>query len=188
MTAFRSIVADPPWPLKDKLPGPGRGAIKHYATMSVDDICALKLPPIGPDALLFLWRVSSMVEEAARVARAWGFRPVSEIVWEKTTAGGETRIGMGRYVRLAHETCMIATRGQGRLFIKDHGIPSIFRAPRREHSAKPEVFYDIVEKLAEGPYLELFARRERSGWTCVGDALGSRLDLPLAPSTGVKHG
>lgn len=186
--SFRTIVADPPWSFGDKLPGPGRGARKHYATMSVEDICALKLPPIGPDALLFLWRVSSMVEEAARVARAWGFRPVSEIVWVKTTAGGDVRMGMGRYSRLCHETCMIATRGQGRLFIKDHGIPSVLQAPRREHSEKPEAFFDLVERLAEGPYLELFARRQRPNWACVGDALGSRLDLPLAPSAGVQHG
>lgn len=186
MTNFRVVSADPPWPLKDKLPGPGRGAVKHYRTMTVADICALRLPPIGPDALLFLWRVSSMVEEAALVARAWGFRPVSEMVWEKIAADGALRIGMGRYVRLAHETCMIATRGQGRAFIKDHGVPSVFRAPRGAHSAKPEIFYDIVERLAEGPYLELFARRERAGWTCVGDELGSRLELPLA--SGVHHG
>lgn len=188
MNCFRSITADPPWPLADKLPGPGRGASKHYSTMSVKDICALRLPPIGPDALLFLWRVSSMVEEAALVARAWGFRPVSEIVWVKTDARGAVRIGMGRYVRLSHESCMIATRGQGRTFIKDHGVPSVIFAQRGAHSAKPEAFYALVERLAEGPHLELFARQERPGWTCVGDALGSRLELPLAPAAEVRHG
>jgi N6-adenosine-specific RNA methylase IME4 len=184
--AFRTVVADPPWSFDDKLPGPGRGAAKHYPTLSVADICALRLPPIGTDALLFLWRVSSMVEEAARVARAWGFRPVSEIVWVKTKAAGGVRIGMGRYSRLSHEVCMIATRGHGASLIKNHGVPSVFMAPRGKHSAKPEAFFEIVERLAEGPYLELFARRQRDGWTCVGDALGTRLDLPLAPE--VSHG
>ena len=176
------VVADPPWPLQDKLPGKGRGAVKHYPTMKVADICALRLPPVGADALLFLWRVSSMVEEASQVARAWGFRPVSEIVWVKTAANGTPRMGMGRYVRLAHETCMIATRGKGRLAIKNHCVRSVFEAPRGAHSAKPDAFYELVERLVDGPYLELFARRERAGWTCVGDELGSRLDLPLAPS------
>lgn len=184
---FRTIVADPPWKFGDRLPGPGRGAAKHYETMRVEDICALKLPPIGADALLFLWRVSAMVEEAALVARAWGFRPVSELVWVKTGADGKPRMGMGRYSRLSHEVCMIATRGSGVSFIKDHGVRSVLTAPRSEHSSKPDAFFTIVERLAEGPYLELFARRERPGWTTIGADLGSRLDLPLAP-TGVAHG
>lgn len=187
MTPFRVVCADPPWRFGDKLPGPGRGASKHYETMRVEDICALKLPPIGEDALLFLWRVSAMQEEALRVARAWGFRPVSEIVWVKRSPGAAVRMGMGRYVRGSHESCLIATRGQGVAFIKDHGVCSVFEAPRTEHSAKPDAFFALVERLAEGPYLELFARRSRPGWTTVGDALGSRLDLPLAP-TGGSHG
>lgn len=177
MIPFRVVAADPPWPISDKLPGPKRGAAKHYKTMTVEDICSIELPPIGPDALLFLWRLSSMVEEAARVARAWDFRPVSEIVWEKIAEDGSLRIGMGRYVRLSHETCMIATRGQGRLFIKDHSIPSIIRAQRGAHSAKPDIFYDTVERLVEGPYVELFARRQRRRWTCFGDEIGEPIDV-----------
>lgn len=188
MIPFRAIVSDPPWAFGDSLPGPGRGAAKHYATMRVEDICALRLPPIGPDALLFLWRVAAMVPEALRVVQAWGFRAVSEIVWEKTTPDGRPLLGMGRYVRNSHETCIIATRGSGALLIKDHAVPSVFRATRGVHSAKPEAFYKIVERLTEGPYLELFARRERVGWTCIGEAIGSRLELPLAPSGTGSHG
>lgn len=177
MIPFRAVCADPPWPFGDKLPGGGRGAAKHYETMSIDDICSLELPPIGNDALLFLWRVSAMQEEALRVARAWGFRPVSEIVWVKTGADGAVRMGMGRYVRAAHESCLVATRGQGRLLIKHHGIPSVFMASRGAHSAKPEAFYELVERLAEGPFLELFARRTRPAWTCIGTDLGSSLEV-----------
>ncbi len=179
---YRVVAADPPWRFGDKLPGPGRGAAKHYETMRVEDICALRLPPIASDALLFLWRVSAMVEEAARVARAWGFRPVSEIVWVKTGASGDVRMGMGRYTRQSHEVCMIAARGRAASLIKDHAVRSVFMAPRAQHSAKPDAFFELVERLTDGPRLEIFARRERAGWTTVGTELGSRLDLPLAPS------
>ena len=46
-------------------------------------------------------------------------------------------------------------------------------APRREHSRKPDEVYDRIERLAEGPYLELFARQSRRRW----DRLGNQVSL-----------
>jgi N6-adenosine-specific RNA methylase IME4 len=171
---FRVLAADPPWRFKDKLPGKGRGAEKHYPTMTTEEICSLRLPPLAGDSLLFMWRVASMQEDALRVCRAWGFRPVSEIVWCKP------RIGMGRYVRCSHETALIATRGRGHTLIEDHAMPSWFEAPRGAHSAKPDRFYEIVEQLVPtGPRVEYFARAERPGWTTVGNALGETIPFGL---------
>lgn len=82
--------------------------------------------------------------------------------------------GMGRYVRGAHETCLIARRGKGK--VRNKSVRSVFFAPAGAHSEKPEEFYQLVEQLAEGPYHELFARRRRPGWTCEGD------ELPALPS------
>jgi N6-adenosine-specific RNA methylase IME4 len=135
--------------------------------MSVEDIVAFPLPPLADDALLFLWRVSSMVEEAYQVTRAWGFVPKSEIVWEKLTSTGKPWFGMGRIVRASHETCIIAKRG--RPIIKSKSVRSRFAAQVDRHSAKPLVFYDIIESLADGPYVELFARAHRPGWTSLGN-------------------
>lgn len=168
---FAVLVADPPWSFGDKLPGAGRGAEKHYAVLDQAGIEAFPLPPLAQDALLFMWRVSSQPEEACRVMRAWGFVPKSEIVWRKLTPGGKPHFGMGRYVRLSHEVCMIGTRGRGLTLIQDRAIRSVFEAPTGRHSEKPEVFFDIVEKLAKGPYAELFARRHRAGWACFGNEL-----------------
>lgn len=170
----RALCADPPWHFADKLPGTGRGAARHYSTMSVADICSFELPPIAADAYLFMWRVSSMVEEAYAVVRAWGFTPKSEIVWQKLTKTGKCWFGMGRTVRASHETCIVATRGRPRPLVRN--IRSTFAAPvpvdvtgKYVHSAKPEAFYDLVEQLAEGPFVELFARRRRPEWLCFGD-------------------
>ena len=44
-------------------------------------------------------------------------------------------------------------------------------APRQEHSRKPDEVYDRIEQLLEGPYVELFARRERKGWDSWGNEL-----------------
>lgn len=176
---FRVLVADPPWQFDDALPGPKRGAGKHYATMRTEDICALRLPELAPGALLFLWRVASMLEDAVRVCRAWGFRPVSEVTWCKTTREGRPHIGMGRYVRNAHEGCLVGARKGSAASIVDHGVPSWFMAPRGRHSEKPREFYELVERLAPAPYVELFARAERPGWTCLGNELGNQLRFGL---------
>jgi N6-adenosine-specific RNA methylase IME4 len=51
---------------------------------------------------------------------------------------------------------------------------SWFDWPRSAHSAKPEAFLDHVEQVSPGPYLELFARRDRLGWDTWGnESLGT---------------
>lgn len=167
------IVADPPWGFRDKLPGTGRGAAKHYVPMKTDDIAAL---PVGdfaaPDCALFLWRVSSMVEDAYRVVRAWGFVPKTEFVWRKVTVNGKVHAGMGRYSYNSHESVILAVRGKvippAKLRCK-----SVFDAGLAGHSVKPEVFYDIVERTyPTASKLEMFARRaERPGWDFWGDQI-----------------
>jgi len=183
---YRVLAADPPWLHGDQLPGNGRGAGKHYDLLTVEQICQFPIPPMEDDALLFLWRVSSMPEEACRVVRAWGFVPKSELIWRKLTKNGKLHFGMGRYVRLGHEGCIIAARGRGASLIKDHSVRSMFEtgdgsiefeAQVGRHSEKPAEFFDIVEQLADGPYVELFARRQRSLWTCLGNEM-PRTKLP----------
>lgn len=176
---FRVVVADPAWSFDDALPGEGRGAEKHYDVMGNAAIERLVLPPLADDCYLFLWRVSAMVEEAYRVTRAWGFVPKAEIVWRKTTRTGKRHFGMGRTVRMEHESCIIATRGRPK--VVDRSTRSVFDAPEPEessvlvaeasrvHSQKPAEFYALVERLCPGPYVELFARQTRPGWTTIGN-------------------
>ncbi len=117
MGPYRIIVADPPWRFGDRLPGPKRGAAKHYDVMALPDIEA-HLPllvqarevTLTADAVLFMWRVAAMVPEAYRVVEAWGFEAKSEIVWSKQPRSGGRAFGMGHYVRMAHEACIIARR------------------------------------------------------------------------------
>jgi N6-adenosine-specific RNA methylase IME4 len=173
--SFRVVCADPAWQFSDRIGS--RGADANYVTMNVDDLCGeFDLPPIADSAYLFCWRVSAMVEEAYRVVRAWGFVPKSEIVWRKLTKNGKPWFGMGHHVRTAHETCIVATRGKAHP--KSRSIRSVFEAPvpcdvngKPIHSAKPEEFYAMIEQLCDGPYCELFARRFRPGWTCLGNEL-----------------
>lgn len=114
MTQAVTVVADPPWPFRDRLLGAGRGAATHYSLLTLHDIKRFQLPDLDPAGCwLFLWRVASMQGEALEVAAAWGFTPKGEIVWVKTTNdGSRPRIGMGHYLRNAHETCLVAVRGK----------------------------------------------------------------------------
>lgn len=169
---FAVLCADPPWQFGDRLPGPSRGAEKNYPCLSVEELCAFPLPPLTDDATLFLWRVASMQQEALDVIRAWGFVLKTEIIWYKKTAHGKRHFGMGRTLRAEHEVCLVGQRGKPKTL--SHSVRSVFDfdgfdAAYEGHSTKPEVFYTIVESLREGPYVELFARRERRGWTTLGN-------------------
>lgn len=164
------LLADPPWKFSDKVQGPGRGAEKHYPCMTVDQIVRFPLPPLADDCMLMLWRVAAMQQEALDVMRFWGFTLKSEVVWEKLTKHGKQHIGMGHYVRASHEVCLIGTRG--RVQVQDRSVRSSFQAPVQEHSSKPDRIYEIAERLLPGgPYVELFARRVRSGWLQHGHEL-----------------
>jgi site-specific DNA-methyltransferase (adenine-specific) len=173
----RCLVADPPWRFDDKLPGPGRGAASHYDVLSNSDIENFELPLLADDCYLFLWRVSSMVEEAYRVCRAWGFIPKTELVWIKRTKNGKRWFGMGHHLRAEHESCIVAVRGRPKPLLRN--IRTTFGATAGRHSAKPDEFYDLVESFCEGPYVELFARRTRPGWVTLGN------DPDLLPKTQV---
>lgn len=184
----RVIVADPAWAPRDKLPGNGRGAAKHYPVMSTSRLLgylpSLELQGqvrIADDALLVLWRLASMQADALDVVRAWGFRVVSELVWRKITRTGKRHFGMGRTVRAEHETALICVRGRTSRVIQSHSVRSVFSAPvpcdengRPIHSAKPDEVFPIIEELAGGTGIELFARKRRDGWEQFGNQLGAR--------------
>ena len=168
-----TLEADPPWMHGDKLPGPKRGAEKHYAggVLTLSEICRFPLPELAQDAWLFLWTLHTHRREAMIVAEVWGFKAVikGEMVWEKTTRAGNVSTGMGRTVRMAHEVCLIFKRG--RPVRHSASVRSVFRAERREHSRKPDEFYERVSLLVgpDGRKVSLFAREKREGWECYGD-------------------
>jgi N6-adenosine-specific RNA methylase IME4 len=182
---FGCIVADPPWPFRDRLPGPGRGAAKHYRVPKgknkireiidlplLDGLPARDSKTIADDAYLILWRVAAMQREALDVAEGWGFVVKSEIVWRKLTKTGKRHFGMGHHVRAEHEIALICTRGSPKPL--NRSTRSVFDAEAsRIHSQKPDEFLNLVEATFPGPYLEVYARQRRAGWAQIGDELDS---------------
>lgn len=168
---YSLIVADPPW---DYEAGRSSRIGPTYPTLTVEELASMHVAQCAADrALLFLWTTAAFVEAACCIARAWGFEPKSELVWVKGRIEGDrliSHIGMGSYVRLSHEPCLICSRGGLTSAVRD--IPSVLVAPRRRHSEKPEELQDLAERMVpEGARLELFARRARPGWECWGNEL-----------------
>lgn len=160
---YRVIYADPPWSYSDRQDtGMLGGAVKHYDTMPLEDICALPVPA-ADDAVLFLWVTSPMLEDSFRVINAWGFKYKSSFVWDKVAHN------MGHYNSVRHEFLLIATRGSctpdvQRLF------DSVVSIERTEHSRKPGQFREMIDTLYPiGDRLELFAREAADGWDVWGD-------------------
>jgi N6-adenosine-specific RNA methylase IME4 len=174
VTRYRTIVADPPWRYGNQSGTVARGhARRHYGTMPTADICAIR-PEAADDAHLWLWGVNGMIEDAYEVVRAWGFEPITLLTWCKKQPG------VGYYLRNNTEHCIFATCGKP-MVPADKPISTWYVWPRGEHSAKPDAFYDLVERVSPGPYLEMFARRARFGWDYWGDqSLGTATMEPAA--------
>lgn len=146
------VVADPPWQFSTwskTNQDIGKGALKHYSLMSLDDIKALPVNGlIGQHGFLFLWTTGWAIAtgQAHDVARAWGFAPKTEAVWIKRTVNGKVRVGTGFIARSMHEPILICTKGKpGRL-----GFPSQFDGLAREHSRKPDEFYALLKARTPG--------------------------------------
>jgi len=159
---YRTIVADPPWRYKSA--ATKADAQKHYETMALPELLSLPVRRYAaPDgAHLWLWTTNAFVEEAYQVVRVWGFSPLTLITWCKNGPG------VGHYLRNNTEHCILASRGRP-LVPKEKPLSTWYIWPRGPHSQKPDAFYDLVEVVSPPPYLELFARRVRLGWSGWGD-------------------
>jgi N6-adenosine-specific RNA methylase IME4 len=167
---FSTLVIDPPWPYSDRLMSGvrrTRGAANHYPTMALDALRALRPQDVAADnAHLYVWATNAFMVEAHELMRTWGFTQKTIVTWVKP------HLGMGRYFRNCTEHVVFGVRGTCPTKLRN--VRTWFEAPRRWHSAKPPEFYDIVERMSHGPYLELFARAERHGWVTVGDEIDGR--------------
>ena len=172
--SYDVIVADPPWDFKNYSPaGTLKGADPHYNVMDLD---AIKTLPVGQlargDCLLLLWTCGWAIAtgQAQAVAQAWGFAPQSEMVWRKLTAAGKPRMGTGYRVRTLHEPILVATIGNP----AHRPLPSLFDGTARQHSRKPDEFYELLAKHTPTAVrrADLFSREKRPSFEGWGDEYG----------------
>lgn len=167
---YRTIVVDPPWDHSDGIGADLRPETKHvyelpYPVLSVPSIAALPVDALAElDAHLYLWTTNRYLRVAYDIAHEWGFSVVKPLVWCKKPKG----LGFGGSYKSNVEFVLFCRRGRE----VAHGTSDRqwFCWPRRYRGTnKPEAFLDLVESVSPGPYLELFARRNRLGWHTWGN-------------------
>ncbi|HRK42790.1 MAG TPA: MT-A70 family methyltransferase [Gemmobacter sp.] len=187
---FATVMADPPWRFQNRTGkiAPEHKRLARYPTMQLDEICALPVSQHVEDrAHCYLWVPNALLPEGLQVLSSWGFEYKSHIVWEKTRKdGGPDGRGVGFYFRNVTEILLFGVRGKGvRTLAPGRRQVNFIEAPegsekpepdgdllkmrKREHSRKPDEQYGIIESCSWGPFLELFGRGRRKGWTVWGN-------------------
>lgn len=171
---FYTVLADPPWQFKNRTGkmAPEHKRLSRYGTMNLDEIMALPVDRVVAEtAHLYLWVPNALLPEGLKVMEAWGFSYKSNVVWHKVRKdGGSDGRGVGFYFRNVTELVLFGVRGKNARTLQPGRTQVNYLATRkREHSRKPDEFYDIVESCSPGPYLEMFARGARKGWSVWGD-------------------
>lgn len=178
------VYGDPAWQFKFRGKTEGNSRViegNKYRTMTLAEIKAMPVRQVvAKNCWLFLWVTWPFLHEAFRVMSAWGFRYSSNaFVWPKLKPTNQGKLflgsqdfiaGTGYTTRKVTEVCLLGRRGSPKRLAAD--VPDLLIAPRREHSRKPDEAYPLIERYCAGPYLELFSRTDRPGWTSWGDQAG----------------
>lgn len=179
---FGTILADPPWKFQNRT---GKMAPEHkrlyrYHTMTNEEILSMPVDQIAkPQAHLYLWVPNALIDLGLQVMKAWGFEYKTMLVWYKIRKdGGPDRRGVGFYFRNVTELILFGTKGQLRTLQQGRIQENIICSQKRGHSVKPDELFNIIESCSLGPYIELFARRHREGWTAWGDEVENSIYIP----------
>ena len=163
---FRTILADPPWQQSMTAKWnrrPNRAEKLPYPTMTVDEICAMPVGELAADDChLWLWTTNQRLEDGFRVMRAWGFKYLAPVTWEKPSGLGCWFIHRTQTMLFGYKSKCRFELGRYKPTILHAGLPS-------RHSAKPKESYDLIESISQTPRLELFARQKLPNWTTWGN-------------------
>lgn len=160
---FEVVAMDPPWNYGREYDPETSRVANPYPEMTQEQILALN-PPFAEDCVLFLWTTQAFIWDAKELLDAWGFTYKATIVWDKE------KIGMGAWLRMQCEFCLVGIKGKPAW--NNTKWRDIIRESRREHSRKPEAFYEMVEEITIGRRLDFFSREQRNGWEAFGNDTG----------------
>ena len=154
------VSVDPPWNYGRKYDPEGSRVANTYPEMTTDEIKNLQIP-FNNDSICFLWTTHRFLPDSFDILKKWGFDYKATIVWNKLN------IGMGHWFRMQCEFCLLGIKGNPIWLNKT--FPEIINEKRREHSRKPELFYELVNQITAGRKLEYFAREKRDNWDIFGN-------------------
>lgn len=163
---FDVISVDPPWPYEGEnksvtsFDAVGRRVANPYPEMSIKDIKKIEMPLMN-DAVVLLWTTHKFLPDAFEILKEWGLDYKATLVWNKE------KIGMGAWFRMQCEFCIVGVKGKP--YWENTTFRDILNEPRREHSRKPDSFFEMIEKITMGRRLEYFSREKRNGWEVFGN-------------------
>ena len=171
---FKTVLADPPWRFQNRTGkmAPEHKRLNRYGTMSLEEIMALPVADVvAPTAHLYLWVPNALLLEGLQVMTAWGFKYKSNLVWHKIRKdGGPDGRGVGFYFRNTTELILFGVKGKNaRTLAPGRRQVNFVATQKREHSRKPDEQYPLIESCSPGPFLEMFARGPRKGWSVWGN-------------------
>ncbi|GFZ99644.1 DNA methyltransferase [Elstera cyanobacteriorum] len=180
---FATVLADPPWQFTNRTGkmAPEHRRLNRYGTLSLPEIMALPVAEVlQPTAHLYLWVPNALLPEGLAVMQAWGFQYKTNIIWHKIRKdGGSDGRGVGFYFRNVTEILLFGVRGKNaRTLHAGRTQVNYLGTRKREHSRKPDEQYPLIEACSPGPFLELFSRGVRPGWT----VWGNQADESYAPT------
>lgn len=177
---FNIIIADPPWQYSSSRMVLNNGTAiddvdNHYDTLSIDDLKNLDVKSVADkNCILYMWATGPKLDEAMELMKAWGFNySTIAYVWDKK------HTLPGYYSCSATEIVLVGKRGKcpDRLVSNEKQLISEHRGA---HSKKTELVQDSIDRLWNTENkLELFARRDRPGWTCVGNECPSTMGIDI---------
>jgi len=157
---FDVISIDPPWPYGREYDPNGSRVANPYPEMSIGEIKKIELP-LKSDAVIFLWTTHAFLPDAFDILKTWNATYKATMVWNKK------KIGMGAWFRMQCEFCLVGIIGKP--FWNNTRYPEIIEEARREHSRKPDAFFDLVDSICAGRKLEYFSREKRQNWENYGN-------------------
>ena len=179
MKKYKTIVIDPPWKYGKWAAPTNRNMQQYdlpYNWMSMDEIKALPIKSLASsDCEIYLWTTQKYLPDTFELIKAWGFKYCQTLTWCKTPRG----TGQGGVYCPTTEFLILARRGKMPNVKRIDSTWFHTKRPHNSHSKKPEFFQDLIERVSEGPRLEMFARREREGWDVFGNEVSGSIDIDI---------
>lgn len=170
------ILADPPWKQskggKKSVRPNSSGKELDYPVCSLEEIkrhLELATNATSENSILFLWTIDKYLFEAQQMAEDLGYKLHARMIWNKVTG-----IPAAFTVRFGHEYLLYMYKGKLLPVPKNERgkIHTVFTEQVTKHSKKPEISYQIIERLyPETKKLEMYARELRDGWDGFGNEL-----------------
>ena len=162
---YSVIVIDPPWPVEKIVSEARPEQIGFdYPTMTLEEIGLFPIiDNVADDCHMFMWTTVKHLPNAFNILAQWGFKYVFTMVWHKP--GGFQPFNLPQY------NCEFVVYGRkgSPEFVDLKAFPLCFNAPLREHSRKPDEFYDVVKRVCAGKMIDVFSREKREGFDQYGN-------------------